>query len=167
MKSVRISLKTARRILTGEGADYAAAIKELHRAIQPKKSVTFARVRKEAKKKTKKEATSSVRAQVAKRAGELCECGCGIEFTEFNRAEFDHFMGKARSEKVETCWMLRRDCHRAKTVGVPSRDYWLRKFIRHCERHGYENAAREVAKEIESEALIVEAAALSRGAQNV
>jgi len=89
---------------------------------------------------------------VAARAGHFCECGCGQRFSDVgltgNRT-MDHFLGKARSESVETCWMLRRDCHlNLKQQNKPSRAYWLRLFINHCERFGYSETEAWARKEL-------------------
>jgi hypothetical protein len=114
--------------------------------------------------------TSDVRIPVMKRAGLVCECGCKRWFKGFaGAATMDHFFGKARAESVETCWALRADCHAEKTDnklhGKTDRAAWLRKFIAHCDRYGYSAAAEEARAELESQAILAEAAALTGGSR--
>lgn len=80
-----------------------------------------------------------LRAEIAKRAGGICEapdCGKWIgEFGELGHA--DHFFGRAKApESVETVWLLCPEHDDAKTRNSPSSTYWLGKFIRFCGRHG-------------------------------
>lgn len=69
-----------------------------------------------------------------------CECGCGYALTEGGglqngTPELDHFFGRGKvKQSVETCWILRADCHREKTNNRPDAATWLRKFIEHL--HG-------------------------------
>ena len=87
-------------------------------------------------------ATRATRGAVVSRAGGRCEC-CGAEVTS-RSAELDHFFGRARSELVETCWLLcngqEGGCHLGKTMNMPSRRFWLVRFHRHALKHGYARA---------------------------
>lgn len=99
-------------------------------------------------------ATGDVYRAVAERAGDFCECGCGQRFSPrgilTGQPEMDHFLGRARAESLESCWLLRWDCHRTKTLNRPSRAYWLRVFLKHCQRHGYTETAKHVAGLLEA-----------------
>jgi hypothetical protein len=76
-----------------------------------------------------------------------------------------HFEGVARSETLETCWMLRADCHRAKhRDGDPQS--WRRKFVEHCERHSYSRVTTKIWAAIEAEELVNRAASMTRGARD-
>lgn len=91
-----------------------------------------------------------MREAVYARAGDRCECGCNRRlnlsadrnlFSDRSR-ELDHFFGKGKAPAtVETCWVLSRGCHRAKTENKPGARTWLCKFIAHCQLHGYAKAA--------------------------
>lgn len=71
------------------------------------------------------------------RARGRCECGCGAYLLETGK-EVDHFFGRAKAEEGEsTCWVLSPACHFRKTRNSPDGGYWLRLFIKHCERWGY------------------------------
>lgn len=87
-------------------------------------------------------ATRATRGAVVSRAGGRCEC-CGAEVTS-RSGELDHFFGRARSELVETCWLLcngqEGGCHLGKTMNMPSRRFWLVRFHRHALKHGYARA---------------------------
>lgn len=140
--------------------------KSVVKVLQPRgrtaeeKAAKAARVGKRAAKHRR---TSDVRIPVMKRAWLVCECGCRRWFRGFmGQATMDHFFGKARAESVETCWALRADCHAEKTDSKPDRATWLRKFIVHCERYGYTAAGEEARAEIEAEALVQQAAEVSR-----
>jgi hypothetical protein len=93
---------------------------------------------------------AKVRAAVYARAGARCECGCerfmngakGRDLYAVESRELDHMLGRAKAGwTVETCWALRRACHRAKTENRPGARSWLVKFIAHCQRYGYAAAA--------------------------
>lgn len=85
--------------------------------------------------------TARIREQCVKRSGTWCECGCGQPHTPLYLAEMDHFLGghgrRKQRQSVETCWMLRRDCHAAKTRLSPSSAFWDAKFAAHAARYGY------------------------------
>lgn len=92
----------------------------------------------------------TLREAVYARAGAKCECGCdrfmngakGRDLYAASSRELDHNFGRARAgSTADLCWALRRDCHRLKTENKPGRRTWLRKFIAHCQAHGYGEAA--------------------------
>lgn len=99
-------------------------------------------------KAEKRDETAAIREACLERAGGLCECGCGYglypanarsspPLGHFAAPELDHFFGRGKGrppQSVETCWILRADCHREKTDNRPDSATWLRKFITHCER---------------------------------
>jgi hypothetical protein len=81
-------------------------------------------------------ATRAVRRAVFARAAGRCEAGgCPGEPTAM-----DHFFGRARSELVETCWALCAEHDFQKTNNLPGRRFWLLRFRRHAEKHGYGKA---------------------------
>lgn len=71
---------------------------------------------------------------VLERANDRCECCARPTFdTLKDRATIDHMFGRAKAvETVETCWVLRAECHEAKTQNKPTASQWLLKFIKHC-----------------------------------
>jgi hypothetical protein len=80
------------------------------------------------------------------RCGGRCECGCGAvvmrDVLDLNaRAELDHVFSRGKGarlpQSVETCWILRADCHRDRHAARPSAESWWEKFIEHCRRYGY------------------------------
>lgn len=84
--------------------------------------------------------------QLITRAAGKCEC-CG---RSLNAREVDHFFSRAKAEEsMETCWVLHPDCHFAKTTNVPSSAQWLLRFIAHCGRHGYVQAATRAQARLE------------------
>ena len=126
----------------------SAAVGRLRSALKPSPTRTAAKKERRAeraeKKATKREQRADVRAAVMARANGICECGCGHRLDEDGflfRPEMDHFFGKSRSESIETCWLLAAAHHERKTQNFPSRVAWLEKFIEHCQRHGYAEAA--------------------------
>lgn len=84
--------------------------------------------------------TKEIRALVAERAGNICECGCGRTLSLYH-PQMDHWLGgsgrRKQKQSVETCWMLTMWCHRQRTNNYPSAIYWNRKFRAHCHRYGY------------------------------
>jgi hypothetical protein len=86
-------------------------------------------------------------AQVNARAAGRCEA-CGDSLAKFGQ-ECDHFFGRRNAESLETCWMLCPRCHFAKTRNHPGRGSWLLKFIEHCGKHGYADAASEAQRKLE------------------
>lgn len=107
----------------------------------------------------------SIKAQIALRSRGRCEA-CGKRLPK-SEAQDDHFFGgsgrRLAMESVETCWHLCVPCHRDKTENRPSAEHWLEKFVAHCEKHGYAQAAEEARKRIDSERLVEEAAKISAG----
>lgn len=85
--------------------------------------------------------------QVMARARGLCECGCK---RHLRAREVDHFFGRAKAEEtLDNVWALHPDCHFEKTNNVPHRRHWLLKFIAHCGRHGYAQAAIRAQSKLE------------------
>lgn len=70
---------------------------------------------------TRDEFPVSVRKAAFKRAGGICECGCGQPFTDHpkERPHYDHdlpdFLGGTND--LENCKVLRVCCHQVKTYG--------------------------------------------------
>lgn len=94
----------------------------------------LARSRKSSKAE-KRDETATIREACLQRAMSYCECGCGRPLATGIEAipELDHFFGRGKvKQSVETCWILRADCHRDKTNSRPDAASWLRKFIVHC-----------------------------------
>lgn len=104
-------------------------------------------VRRKPKPKEKRQATADVRAAVLERANGLCECGCARPFV-LRGPELDHFFGRARSESVESCWVLRSDCHHRKTNNVPNAAVWLEKFRAHCVHYNYWDEAKKAGRRL-------------------
>jgi hypothetical protein len=93
--------------------------------------------------------TQKIRDACFARAKGKCECGCGEAVgDDFRnsvypeaRGELDHMFGRGKGrlpQSVETCWVLRPDCHVAKTRNRPDAATWWRKFLAHIQRqtHG-------------------------------
>lgn len=96
-----------------------------------------------AKRADKNAETAAIRKAAMERAEGKCEF-CGLPDGLFGRQlQLDHFAGRARSESVETCWVLCPPCHRAKTDSKPSAEAWLNAFLVHCDEHGYADASRQ------------------------
>lgn len=168
-RSVKISLKTARALMaeldsvdfvTGAGG---GAYEELKRAMAPKKFIKAARVRKTAKRATKREARQDVRGEVMKRASGCCE-HCGASETDFSPLELDHFFGRARAESVETCWALCRACHRRKTDNTPSAASWLQAFVTHAGLRGFADARSMAIRRFNALVLSGRVLSMTRGA---
>lgn len=172
MSTVRISRKTALNLRgylwalqpqRGSIADDCLAA--LDAALKPKQSKPIAvasRKAKAAKKLGKHARWREVRDAVYERAGGYCECGCAKPFVGFRGARTpDHFFGKARAESIETVWALRVDCHERKTLNEPSAEHWRDRFVLHCERHGYHEAAQKARALTERDLLVLQAAEIS------
>lgn len=104
---------------------------------------------------------------VTKRAGGVCECGCGrlLDKGLLSKDVRDHFWGRAKAPtREDTVWVLRNDCNLQKTENKPGRAYWLGKYLAHCQRHGYREQASRCVRELEAESLIAKAAEVSRHA---
>lgn len=110
--------------------------------------------------------TMAVYDAVATRAAGMCECGCdralGDVLSFYAAPEMDHFWGRARAESVETCWMLRAECHRDKTNNRPDRREWLGRFAQHCLRYEYRTERRRALDRKDSLDDIEAAAEVSR-----
>lgn len=131
---VRISRKTALRLLDFVAANDDWAVEELRTALKPKRFVQLARKRRVAKRATKNQETAAIRMVVMARSGGFCEA-CGFAPEAFGLPlEMDHFYGRVRvRQSADTVWMLCSPCHRRKTANTPSADYWRAKFARHLE----------------------------------
>jgi hypothetical protein len=136
----RVLIPLLKRIRKGDtpdrrmtsGADWLLA--RLQKKPDPRVSA-FQKRRKEEEAKARaahNAETARIREACVARAGSDCECGCGRLW-----AEMDHFYGRSKGQSVETCWMLSRDCHRAKTENRPTRAIWDATFQAHCLKHGY------------------------------
>lgn len=147
----RLSPKTLGRIATVlRSAGSLQLAEAVERELRPKKSGRpQRRALKEGARQSRTAARAKVRDLCALRAGPLCECGCGRRFSEFNPAEMDHALGRARAESVETCWMLARSCHVDKTRSDPSAALWLRRFICHASFFGYHAEAEQARRRLE------------------
>lgn len=117
------------RTLAVEAAGLLARFAKARRPVPQRK------IEKAEKRLAKKGARSAVRLAVEVRAKGSCEA---CELASLHPLEMDHFYGRARSESVETCWMLCRGCHREKTENLPSRRHWDVEFRIHCRWHGYD-----------------------------
>lgn len=89
-------------------------------------------------------ARQALRDAVLTRAAGRCEA-CGADG---QLLELDHFFGRARSETVETCWMLCGEDHFQKTNSLPGRRFWLLRFQRHAEKHGFGKALQLVGQQL-------------------
>lgn len=83
-------------------------------------------------------ARRALRTAAVTRAGGRCEA-TGVDLPA-RTLELDHMFGRARSENIETVWMLSPDAHQDKTENRPSRRWWLERFRRHAVLHGYGRA---------------------------
>ena len=116
------------------------AVRELDAALSPKRHVRAHAKVKRAKKRDKRAETSAIYAEVEKRAGGRCECGCGspLDSRLLGCApQLDHFFGRRGPQSAKTCWMLKFFCHADKTNNRPSAKSWAARFIGHCDRHGF------------------------------
>jgi 5-methylcytosine-specific restriction endonuclease McrA len=113
-----------------------------------------ARVSRKPSKEEKRDETAAIRRACLQRADGLCECGCGHPLQEPSESdhweaetpELDHFFGRGKvKQSVETCWILRADCHQEKTNNRPDAATWLRKFIAHCDKRYAESVAAGTA----------------------
>ena len=112
----------------------ARAIAELEAALRKRKP-SPSRKAKAAKRSRAMVTPESLRRQLGHRANLVCECGCGRHFN--GTQTVDHFFGRARAESLETCWLIRSDCHQDKSENRPSAAYWLERFRAHAIRHSY------------------------------
>jgi hypothetical protein len=91
-------------------------------------------------------ARKALRDAALTRAGGRCEA-TGLDLPA-KVLEMDHFFGKARSENIETVWMLSPAAHIDKTRNHPTRRWWLERFRRHAVRHGYGRAIAMVDQQL-------------------
>jgi 5-methylcytosine-specific restriction endonuclease McrA len=159
MKTVRLSLKSA-KVLLGLLSSVSAnlqspsdrrVIAELESAVVPHrpKPLRAERLKKKrAKRVSKREKRAEVREAVMNRSVGLCEA-CVKDLTLTDPGELDHFFGKARAESVESCWLLCRACHRAKTDNNPSAAWWLDRFDAHARFYGYTAESKRARARLE------------------
>lgn len=127
------------RLRVAEAEELAEKFK-LRRAAKKVLPFLSRKDRKQKKRLTKNEKTSSIWQHCHERAAGICECGCEHTFdlTFLGRETLDHFdngTGKSQRQDVKTCWMLRWGCHLARQALSPSIIDWNRKFRAHCERN--------------------------------
>ena len=118
------------------------ALADQLRAVYARKKATpasrgyFAQTVKERKEENRRrhvEETKAIRAAVFDRSvGKGCE-NCGKRFALL---EVDHMLGgsgrRRQRQSVETCWAICQECHRNRTINVPSREFWrhrMRRFL--------------------------------------
>lgn len=165
---ISISLKSA--TLVAESYSYSTtstplgrAFVELRQSIEsaakPKRSVVARKKVTAKRRREKSKDTKSIRSEVMARADGVCECGCGMGFDFKSPAQLDHQFGRVRAKQsVANCWALRADCHLAKTRNRPSAEWWLQKFAKHAEKHGYHEEFRTAARRLRSLEIQAEAA---------
>ena len=142
--SARVSLsrKDALELLSFVAdLDGNAAVNRLRAALKARPKKVAARKEKRqgvAKTKAdKRDETAEIRAAILARAGGECEY-CGAVATAHNPLELDHMFGRIRlPQSTQSCWMLCRLCHRAKTSGDPTAASWFWRFAGHCTKHDY------------------------------
>ena len=82
-------------------------------------------------------ALRKIRAAVCLRAAGACE-SCGAWVGENGESgHLDHARGRARSETVESCWLLCVPCDDERTHNRPTSAHWLRLFAAHCADYGF------------------------------
>ena len=141
---ITIDARTAKDVLSmlPSGGPYIGSDEDVVRAIRAELERALSKRPPRRSKKTAKErkATSSIRTEVFKRAGGCCECGCGRSFSDFDPGQLDHFLGRGKApQSVENCWALMKACHLSKTRNSPTAAYWLRIFVNHQQRYGYDS----------------------------
>jgi len=142
MRSVRISMKTARAILSAGSIawrDPAArqAIQELERAMKPKRSVSSNRKRRETKRVTKALDYTELARALAGRSGGRCELNPG----EHVATEVHHALGRKVPQSEANCIAICRECHECITLNTAPH-YWLNAQARLFVRLGYPETAR-------------------------
>jgi 5-methylcytosine-specific restriction endonuclease McrA len=154
---VSISLKSAQSLLLlarhngAYGREWAELRSAIDRCTRVRPGLKKAKATREKKKREKAKDTKSIVAECAVRSPDVCECGCGVVFTPAAHAQLDHFFGRVRAKQsAQNCWRLRPECHRAKTNNQPSAAYWLQKFVKHAEKHGYGEEFRMAARRLRS-----------------
>lgn len=150
MRSVRISLKTARALLEMLGehpwSDNQQAVlragEELRAAMAPKRSKAVSgptrRQARETKRLTKKEETAAIRAEVLRRAEGICEL-CESAGAD----DLHHAFGRVRQrQSVSNTLAVCRPCHRALTNNVGGAAHWLDLQAMRFRNLGYAETAR-------------------------
>lgn len=101
-------------------------------------------------KAQKRAETADLWNQAMVRSGGFCECECGRAFADEgdNKPELDHEASRRVPQTITNVWMLARVCHHQRQANKPSEDYWLRNFLRHCQKHNYAKEARRVENRI-------------------
>lgn len=106
---------------------------------------------KKAEKRERRAAeTADLWKQAMARSGGFCECKCGRAFHEEgeNKPEMDHEASRRVPQTITNVWMLTLACHRERQRNRPSEVHWLRIFLWHCKRLGYEKEAKRVEDRI-------------------
>lgn len=101
-------------------------------------------------KEEKREETAKLWRIALSRSGGTCECGCGRVFQEEGdcKPEMDHEASRRVPQTPTNVWMLAMVCHRQRQGNRPSEEYWLRNFLRHCQKHDYMQEAKRVEDRI-------------------
>ena len=91
-----------------------------------------------------------VRAAVVNRADGCCEaCGRGVG----ENGEFDHYFSRREADHVSTGWYLCRECHFRRTRNEPSAQHWIRRFMEHCKKFGFEVSHQRAAARLAVQVL--------------
>lgn len=127
------------------------ALRRLRQSAEPStktsRARTAARVEKKSAHEVRVERRSNLYVACEKRAGGRCEM-CGMEFSDADPPQMDHAEGKARSERLDTVWMVHRSCHNRHTNPENARE-WLEAWVAHCRRYRYFSAARRAEGRLE------------------
>lgn len=154
MRSVRISLKTARSLLEqawrkdfiGEPvAGLERAAEELARSMKPSPAVVANRKRRETKKKLHNQDTAHVRDAVQERARGLCELHSWVCEKGAAGEEMHHALGRKVAQSEANCVLLCRDCHEEITLNR-DRLGWLHIQATFFGRLGHTDTARELRR---------------------
>lgn len=132
MKSVRISAKAARALLSMNSPDNLTdplerrALEEVKAALRPRYKPKSGAQRKREKKALLRAESEAMRAAVLKRSGGMCEVCRAVDGYECAASEIHHVLGRARAVETEaTCLSVCRACHRDITENKPSAAHWL------------------------------------------
>ncbi len=137
---VSISLKSAQALLDMRAGakNFGELRSAIAHATRVRPGIKKAKAAKAKKVRARSADTKSIRAAVVERADGVCECGCRTVFSAIAPGELDHFFGRSKAPQSEAnTWLLRRDCHGAKTRNNPSAEWWLTRFITHAQKWGY------------------------------
>jgi hypothetical protein len=153
-RSARWLLGLVEQLGGGEAERVAADLKH---ALRLRPGLKVAKKERETKRTARNRGTAAIHEAVMARAQGACEA---CQAQAGRRLEMDHFFGRVRAEQSDaTCWAICPPCHRQKTENSPSAAHWLEEFIRHAERHGFDDEAALAARRLESGALMIEAIA--------